>query len=297
MTLPFVIRSPQRDEWRRLAPLVPRGARTITSRVAVVGRVERIAAATVLYRVAAAPRGIAHLAFTRSPAVEAETVFALIESVIADAAAADAGDDVAEIVIVGSIATDQALHQLLSGAAFEAHRQVDVYRMQIGALQARIESIYQRLAARGTIPADAHVISPHGDWIMKLRTFLDTEKPGLSERLDVDVEGFALEHSLMLVVGDAVKGVLFTRNRGRESFIGLILIAHELRGGFAWANTFLMREVLLDGMASGVESVVFEVHAEDHRGTLQIARAAEAERVARRSQFRVKIDSWSAHPH
>lgn len=294
---PFAIRSPHRDELRRLAPLVPRGARTIASRVAVVGRVGRIAAATVLYRRANARRGIAHLVFTRSAAVDAGVIFSLIESVIADAAATAAVDDVAEIEIVGSIATDHALHQLLVAAGFEARRQLDVYRMQIGTLQARIESIYQRLAARGTIPRDAHVISPHGDWIRKLRAFLDTEQPGLSERLDMDAEGFALEHSLMLVICDAVNGVLFTRNRGLESFIGLILVARELRGGFAWANTFLMREVLLDGIASGVESVLFEVHAEDHRGTLQIARASDAEWIARRSQFRVKIDSRTAHPH
>ena len=293
MSVSCEIRSPFRDEARRLPRLVPCGAQTLAWRVAITGRVERIAAGAVLYRSKDAGLNRAHLAFTRSASVPPATILSLIQSLLAEAIS---DDDIDEVLLVGSIAKDQPLHQLLAEAGWKTHRELDIYRMEMGGLQRRIEPLYRRLLARGTIPAGARIISPQGDWIAKLHRFLEAESPGLSDCVEMGAEGFALEHSLLLVVEDAVQGVLFTRNHGRESFIGLIFVARALRGGFAWANTFLIREVLLDGIASGVEAVVFEVNANDHRGTLQIAKAAGAERLTTRSQFRMRIRRACEHP-
>jgi hypothetical protein len=140
------------------------------------------------------------------------------------------------------------------------------------------------------IPATARAVAPRGAWLLKLREFARRQQRNLAERLDAE-EGFTLEHSLLLVLDEDVKGAFFTRNRGRESYIGLILLAEELRGGLAWANTFMMREMLRFGLSHGVERLVFEVHPQDHRGSRQIARTSGAELVCRRWQYRQPLSA------
>jgi len=292
MTLSPEIRPPTPGEFSRISGLVPRRARTLALRVAVLGRVERIAVAAALYqREDEASEGVAYLQFTAAAGSQEVTILRVLQSLVEEAKAIGAID---AVMVLSSVETTQPLFQILVKAGFEPCRHLDIYRMEIRVLQPRIEALYQRLATRGLIPPEARITSPHGDWIPKLRGFLESEKRGLSGRIETETEGFALEHSLLLVMGDEVKGVLFTRNRGAESFVGLILVAHGLRGGIAWANAFLIREVLLDGIESGVEHVVFEAHSEDHRGTLHIARASGAERISARSQFCAKIDAISA---
>jgi hypothetical protein len=288
------IRSPWADESRRINGLVPSNAEALAYRVAVVGRVERIAAAAVLYRARnGLDDGVGFVRFAGAGVLEGATIVQLVQSL---REAATAIGWIQELRLVSSVDVTQPLYEMLRDAQFEPHRRLDLYRMQLRALQPRIESVFQRLAARGRIPADARITSPHGDWIPKLRDFLECEKPGLSDRIESETEGFALEHSLLLVIGDAVAGVLFTRNRGAESFLGLILVTRALRGGIAWANAYLIREVLLDGLESGVEHVIFEAHADDHRGTSQLAKATGAERISTRWQFRAKLrDYHSLH--
>jgi hypothetical protein len=287
MIIPLTVRPPWNDELLRIAGLLPRNARALAYRVAVIGRVERIAAAAVLYQLEDEPTARrAYLRFTGAAAVEAGTMVELVQSLTEHARASDMID---ELLVVSAVEVTQPLYEMLVAARFEPHRHLEIYRLEIGALRTRLKSLFQRMAARGLIPATARVTSPHGDWVPRLRAFLESEKPGLSERLDTEVEGFALEHTLLLVMHDQVKGVLFTRNRGAESFIGLILVARELRGGAAWANAFLLREVLLDGIASGVEHVVFETHRDDHRGTLHLARASGAQKILERAQFRANL--------
>jgi len=118
-----------------------------------------------------------------------------------------------------------------------------------------------------------------------LRRFLDQQNPTLAERLDAE-EGFTLEHSLVLLIDQEIQGAFFTRNHGRESYIGLMLLAESLRGGIAWANTMMMREMLRFGRAVGVEKLIGEVHPGEHRGSQQVAHASGAKLICRRWQFR-----------
>src|SRR5687768_1813983 len=132
MSFSCEIRSPFRDEARRLPRLVPRGAQTLAWRVAVTGRVERIAAGAVLYRLNEVVTNRAHLAFTRAAAVPPVTILSLIQSLLAEAISAD---DIDEVLLVGSIAKDQPFHQFLAEAGWKTHRELDIYRMEMGGLQ------------------------------------------------------------------------------------------------------------------------------------------------------------------
>ena len=118
----------------------------------------------------------------------------------------------------------------------------------------------------------------------KLREFLDGQHRTLAERLDTE-EGFTVEHSLALLVDEEIKGAFFTRNRGRESYLGLMLLDESLRGGLPWANTMMMREMLQFGMSVGVEKLIGEIHPGEHRGSHQIVRASGAELICKRWRF------------
>lgn len=282
VTLPFSIRVPFADELPRVARLLPQATSQQAMRVAVIGRVERIAAAAVL-SLSESPDDKA--AFLRFAPCANGTGVAMLPALLAELANEAFASGASRVRLVGSVAEDHPLYAGLLQQGFEPYRQTELYRMGVAALLKRVEPVYQKLVRRGLIPQTARVAAPQGAWLPKLREFFEAQKRGLAERLEIEAEGFNPEHSFLLVLEDQIKGVFCTRNRGRESYVGLVLLAEELRGGLAWANTFMMREMLTDGVGSGVERLVFEVHQADHRGTYQLARASEAERISRRWQF------------
>jgi hypothetical protein len=286
MGLGFKIRPPYSDELPRVGRLLPRPATQDLVRIAVTGRVERIAAAAMLHLPKSDAGSAAYLQFTPCATSDiAQIMPALFAPLVAEATASGASD----LLLVGPISEDHPGFQVLLESGFQRHRETALYRLDTMVLLRRVEPIFQRLLARRLIPPTARLSSPHGAWLPKLRAFLENQRPGLSNRIALATEGFVLEHSILLLVDDEIKGTLFSRNRGRESFIGLMLVELELRGGLPWANTFLTRTVLQDAVASGVEKVVFEVHEKEHRGTLRIAITSGAELIATRWQFRKKL--------
>jgi hypothetical protein len=247
-----------------------------------MGRVERIVAAAVLCRPQDETTRTGFLRLTRCTSVAATHAMPLLLASLGDDAAASG---LCRVLVVGSVAEDHPLYGGLIEHGFEPYRETELYRMDVGALLKRVEPVYQRLIRRGMIPSSARVAAPQGAWLPRLREFLEAQKRGLAERLEMETEGFNLDHSFLLVLADQIKGIFCTRNHGCESYVGLALLAEELRGGLAWANTFMMREVLCDGVASGVEKLVFEVHPQDHRGSYHLAQTGGAELISRRQQF------------
>jgi len=69
----------------------------------------------------------------------------------------------------------------------------------------------------------------------------------------------------------------------------MMLLDPELRGGLAWANALMMREMLQFGRFIGVERLIGEVHAKEHAGSRFIAQASGAELIYRRWQFRKRF--------
>jgi hypothetical protein len=281
MSLSFHIRAPFIDELPRVIQLLPQVSSPQNVRLAVTGRVERIAAAAALY-FPEPRRSPGLLKFTPSTADFAPEMLAELLAPLAEEAA-NAG--ASEVFLVGSVAEDHPLAALLEQEGFERYRQTEVYRLNPATVLERVEPLYQRLLSRKIIPRTARAVAPRGALLPKLRLFLEVHQRNLSDRLEAD-EGFTLEHSLVLLLENRIEGVFFTRNRGPDSYIGLILLAQELRGGLAWANTFMMREMLRFGLENGVERLFFEVHQQDHQGSHHIARRGGGELICRRWQFR-----------
>lgn len=284
LSLTPTIRPPFPDELPRVMGLLPHTPAQHAIRIAVVGRVERIAAAAVLY-FPTAERVSGLLRFTASTAQYAPGI---IPEVLVPLAAEARIAGAAEVVLVGSVAEDHPLGPLLLEAGFERYRQTELYAVSAVAVLERVEPVYQRLVTRQLIPGNVRVLVPRGAWMPKLRKFLDRQQRNLAERLDAE-EGFTVEHSLALIVDQEIKGAFFTRNRGRESYLGLMLLDESLRGGLPWANTMMMREMLQFGMSVGVEKLIGEVHPGEHRGSQQIARASGAELICKRWQFRQRF--------
>jgi hypothetical protein len=261
--------------------MLPRTPEQQAIRVAVVGRIERIVAAGVLY-LSEAERSTGYLRFA-APAAElaSASIPAVLTSLAEEAAKAHAR----EVLLVGSIAEDHPLAARLLQNGFAPFRETEVYELDATAILRRVELIYQRLVGRGMIPPTVEAIAPRGPWLPKLREFLDGQEVTLAERLDTE-EGFTIDHSLILIVDGAIRGAYFTRNRGRESYIGLILLDPALRGGLAWANTLMMRAMLCFGVSSGVERLIMEVHLDAHRGSREIALTSGAKFLCKRWQFR-----------
>ena len=278
------IRAPYPDELQRVSRILPKTPEQHAIRIAVAGRVERIAAAAVLY-IPRGPHPVSMLRFAASISDNSpEILISVLEPLVQEAKAAGS----AEVVLVGSFPEEHPLTPLLLRAGFETYRQTEVYRVSATAISRRVEAVYQRMAARQLIPPTARAIPPRGRWLPKLREFLDQQNPTLEERLDTE-EGFTLDHSLILLVEDEVRGAFFTRNQGCESYIGLMLLDPALRGGLPWANTLMMREMLQFGEFVGVEHLIGEVHPEEHRGSRLIAQNTGAELICRRWQFRQRF--------
>ena len=284
MKPPWSIRAPYPDEFQRVSRILPKTPKQHEVRIAVTGRVERIGAAAVLY-MPEGPHPSAMLRFAsqvshRSP----EALIGVLHPLVR--VAREAGS--AEVVLVGSIAEEHPLTPLLHDAGFEQYRQTEVYSASIAVVRERVEAVCRRMVARGMIPPNARAIPAGGPWLPRLRDFLDQQQPTIAERLDIE-EGFTLDHSLILVIDEAVRGAFFTRNRGRESYLGLMLLDSALRGGLPWANTFMMREMLQFGADIGVERLLGEVHREEHRGSRFLAETIGAELICRRWQFRARF--------
>jgi hypothetical protein len=281
MTPVWTIRRPFPDELPRVLRMLPPTREHHAINVAVVGRVERIAAAAVLY-FGTQSRELGLLRFASSlPDHSSAIILRVLAPLVEEARTAGA----AEVVLVGSVAEDHPLTSLLLQAGFERYRQTEVYRVSAAAVLDRVEPVFQRMKTRGMIPPTARAIVPRGAWVDKLRAFLDQQQQTIADRLDRE-EGFSLRHSLILIVEDHVKGAFFTRNSGSESYIGLMLLDRTLRGGLPWANAFMMREMLQFGRTIGVEQLVGEVHQEEHRGTRLLGQTSGAELICRRWQFR-----------
>lgn len=284
MKLTRTIRAPFPDEMPRVLRMLPPTPEWHAIRIAVVGRVERIAAAGLLF-FPTAERVTGLLRFTPPTAHFApEMIPEVLAPLLEEAKHAGA----AEVVLVGSVVEEHPLGPLLIEAGFERYRQTEVYEVNASTVLERVEPVYQRLVSGRLIPTSARAIVPGGAWMPKLRQFLDEQQRTLSERLDTE-EGFTIEHSLALIMDEEIKGAFFTRNHGSKSYLGLMLLDESLRGGLAWANTMMMREMLQFGISAGVEKLIAEIHPGEHRGSQQIVRAGGAELICKRWQFRQRL--------
>lgn len=250
--------------------------------IAVTGRVERIAGALALSSRA--------LASIESSWMNTRTTHE-DESITADLvkrALDEAWKRESRSVILGqTLREGSPAEQSFRGLGFVPAATHEVYELDAAPLFERIERVYKRLRTRGMIPENAELMSLQQTLIPKVRKFLQETVPGSATTLANNTIGYKSQHSLVLLLGDEVKGVILGRRAGNTGNTGLRAVAKELQGGFGWANIFLMYGSLASGMQTGLERVRFELDPQAHHDTSQFAQIQGGRLVSRRVMLKI----------
>jgi hypothetical protein len=180
---------------------------------------------------------------------------------------------------------------VLTESGFKPAAVHDVYEMSSEEIWNRINRLYERLRARELIPADVELTTLQPAVIPRVRKFLMENLPMGASALTLETAGYKSEHSIALIQKDEVKGVLLCRRTGTVSYVGLRVVAEELRGGIAWANLLLLHASLRSGLQTGLELSRFEFDPKEHYDTKQFAEISGARLIGRRLLMRVYADS------
>jgi N-acetylglutamate synthase-like GNAT family acetyltransferase len=173
-------------------------------------------------------------------------------------------------------------------AGFEKESVTEVYELDSRALGERVERLYQRMRRSGLLPENVDVVALQPALIPKVREFLWQHMPHSASLLALETAGHRPENSLALFINDELKGVLLCRREGRVGYIGLRVVAPELRAGTGWANLVLLHASTSSGLRTGLEVSHFEFDPKLHPDTREFAKAADARQVGRRLLLRMK---------
>jgi hypothetical protein len=178
--------------------------------------------------------------------------------------------------------------EALRVAGFQPSAVHEVYEVDSHQMGARLERIYQRLQSRSLIPADVELTTLQPSVISKARRFLLENLPSSASALALETASYKAEHSLALMQGGEIKGVVLCRRVGTVAHVGLRVVAEELRGGFGWANLVLLHASISSGLQTGLETTRFEFNPGQHHDTKQFANLHGAKLVGRRLLFKVE---------
>ena len=186
-----------------------------------------------------------------------------------------------------TIAEESPAAAALSGAGFMIGATHEVYEVDAKAVGARLNRAYKRLMVRNLIPPDVELTTLQPSVVPKARAFLLKNLPSSASALALETSGYKAEHSLALLQNNVIKGVLLCRRVGPVSYVGLRVVAEELRGGFGWANFLLIHASMASGLQTGLERTRFEFNPVQHHDTKQFADLHGARLVGRRLLFKI----------
>jgi hypothetical protein len=175
----------------------------------------------------------------------------------------------------------------LKEMGFEPAATHEVYEVNSTEIWERTDRILQRLRARNLIPPDVELTTLQPNVVPRVRQFLATNVPESASVPALEAAGYKAEHSIALVRGGEIKGVLLCRRAGHVAHIGLRAVAPELRGGLGWANLLLLHASLSSGLQTGLEISRFEFDPEQHIDTKQFAELNRAHFVRRRLLLKI----------
>jgi len=190
-----------------------------------------------------------------------------------------------KLTMKSPLTPESLLFQILVDRGFKSKSVIETYRLEISLLVTRLEATCRRLREREIIPGDARTEVITVGWRKELFEFLQMEKPTLCEPFMRSAVGFAPEHSLVLVIGDKVKGVIFGEIRDGDFQTSFRVVAEELRGAVGWANLLLLHDSVVTARDVGVTYCGLEASPEDHAGTRLMAQQGKAELVSRREML------------
>ena len=177
----------------------------------------------------------------------------------------------------------------LTEAGFNPSAVHEVYEVNSKQMWERIDRLHQRLRERNLVPPDVELTTLQPAVVPQVRKFLLANLPASASALTLETAGYKAEHSIALMQKGEVKGVLLCRRAGNVSYVGLRVVAEELRGGLGWANLMLLHASLSSGLQTGLELSRFEFDPEQHHDTKQFADVSGARLIGRR--LLLKIDN------
>jgi hypothetical protein len=177
---------------------------------------------------------------------------------------------------------------VLQQAGFAVSAVHEVYEVDSRQMGQRLDRIFERLRARHLIPPNVEVTTLQPSVLPKVRDFLLKNLPSSASAVALETAGYKGEHSIALLQEGAVKGVLLCRRTAAVAYVGLRVVAEELRGGLGWANLLLLHASLSSGLQTGLERTQFEFNPAQHQDTKQFAELNGAQLVGRR--LLLKID-------
>ena len=249
--------------------------------VAVSGRVERLVGAVALTRpLENNPTAWLHLRIENEHPLGAE----LLEEGLAEAWQSGADD----VHFAQTMEEQSPRAAVLQEAGFTATAVHEVYEVDSAEMGLRLDRIYQRMHARNLVPSDIELTTLQPNVLPRVRKFLLENLPSSVSALALETAGYKAEHSLALVQNGAIKGVLLCRRAANVAFVGLRVVAEELRGGFGWANLILLHASISSGLQTGLEVTRFEFNPGQHHDTKQFAEINRARLVGRRLLLRIK---------
>jgi hypothetical protein len=145
--------------------------------------------------------------------------------------------------------------------------------------------LHRRLTNRGLIPSNSRLAHLTQERLGEAANLMSRFLPNEDNPLNESNEGFRMEHSYILLVDDAVKGLLLCRNSGEISHIGAVLVMRDLQGGYGWANFVLHYESLREAIEYGVKTLRFTADPALHPNTVGFAVSWGATRIGAKIRF------------
>lgn len=282
------IRAPWPDEMPRLRHFLPPAflaSAPLFSRVAVRGRVERIVGAAAL-NVWEGERGKAGWLFLR--AEEKAEPAALVRPMLREALAAGWAAGLRRIYLAGTVEENSPLAAVMTDEGFTIDSVHEVHESSSQTIGPRIARVHGLLVAGGRLPAGIEITTLQPSLGTRAHQFLVEHMPQSASALALQGAAYHPEHSFVLFLAGEIKGVVLCRRTGDLGYIGLRVVAKELRGS-SWANVLLLHAYLSSGARSGLTHTRFEFDPELHEDTRQFAVVMEAKLVGRR--LLLQIDS------
>ena len=181
---------------------------------------------------------------------------------------------------------------VLHGLGFATEEAREVFEADPRAARERLELLYQRLSARGLIPADARVEYLRDEFLPGARQLLARNLPADATDqpvLAAEDEGYRQRDSFVLLHGGEVRGLMLARREGSVSHAGVQVVAVALRGGIGWASLLLNYHSNREAVEWGVETVQFTADPAEHTRTLEFARLWDARPIGRRVRLRRQL--------
>jgi hypothetical protein len=251
--------------------------------VAVKGRVERLAGAGALtcFRFGETTMGWVSLRveeLSERPTITRE----LIDRILPCARSRNC----AQVFLAGTVDEKSEIATQLREIGFVVDTVHDVVESTL-TIAPRLAKILERLQAGRLLPEKISLVTLQPKVLPEVSAFLRENMPQSISSLAMQSAAYKPDHSIALFVDGKIKGVLLCRRFDDVGYIGLRVVAPELRGGVGWANLLLLHTYISAGLQSGLRVTRFELNPEIHRDTKQLAETMEARRIGRRVLLRM----------